>query len=85
MSDLTREEFLKKYGEVEVKFSYYYKYEFVFKGEVDGSPIAVSIGGSADGIYGMDVSFDETSTVSALMPYKGECGEDNFFDFPDFY
>lgn len=82
---MTREEFLEKYGEVEVKFDYYYKYEFIFVGEVNGTPIKVSIGGTADGIYSMGVSAGETSTVSALGPYKGECGEDEFFDDPGFY
>lgn len=82
---LTREEFLEKYGNVEVKFDYYYKYEFMFVGEVNGTPIKVGIGGTADDIYRMDVSFDETSTVRALGPFKGECGEDSFFEIPDFY
>ena len=82
---MTREEFLQKYGDVEVKFDYYYKYEFVYKGDVDGVPISVSTGGTADEIYSMDVGTNDTAKISNLMPFKGTCGEDEFFEIPGYY
>jgi hypothetical protein len=69
---MSRAEFLEKFGGVEVKFSSYYKYSFVFSGVTeDGTYVSVSIGGNADDIYRLDVSADSVETVVGLDPYQG--------------
>lgn len=69
---MERKEFIKKYGEVEVTFSHYYKYTFTFTGVLEnGSIISVDIGGNADDIYREEVSNDEKQVVSHLEPYAG--------------
>ena len=72
---MTRDEFIKKYGEVEVYFSSYYKYCFSFKSK-DGK-IGVSIGGSGDDIYSIEVDADRPVLVRDLYPdnanVNGKC------------
>lgn len=62
---LSLAQFLQRYGDVEVKFSSYYKFAFTFKGicASDGKNIAVRIGGDGDDIYRMDISADEKRRV----------------------
>ena len=62
---LSLAQFLQMYGDVEVKFSSYYKFTFTFKGicASDGKNITVRIGGDVDDIYRMDISADAYSRV----------------------
>jgi len=78
---MTRAEFLKKYGHVEVEFQSYYKFSFTFAGEVDGEPITVSVGGNADEIYRLEVAEGCKETIASLDPYMGQCGEDELYDY----
>lgn len=58
---LTNDEAIELYGDVELKFSSYYKYVFMFVGFAeDGARICVTYGGDADDIYRYDVDADET-------------------------
>ncbi len=62
---LKKEEFLKQFGDVSVKFSNYYKYTFYFKGVDEGGRlITVSIGGDSEDIYRLEVSSDDEDKVS---------------------
>ena len=78
---MNRKEFYDKYGDVKVKFSSYWKYTFVFTGEVDGTLISVRVGGDSNGIYRFEVDANSVETVLGLMPYAGKCGQDEFYDF----
>lgn len=87
MAELTRQEFLEKYGDVEVTFFSYYKYTFTFTGETpDGHEISVGYGGHSDDIYRYEVFSGETGTVSSIDPYQGSVYKDGtlideFYDF----
>jgi len=49
---MTYEEFIEKYGDEEVKFVSYYKYDFVFESE----KLKVGCGGDRDDIYRLKVN-----------------------------
>lgn len=60
-------EFEKKYGDVRVKFDYYYKYQFYFVGkDDDGTKIECIYGGSAHDIYKFEVASDLKEKVGVL-------------------
>ena len=89
MSDknISKQDFLDKYGDIEVTFSSYYKYSFTFKGTTDaGEELYVSIGGDSDEIYRMEIMADDPESVRSLDPYQGSVrigGEliERFYDF----
>jgi hypothetical protein len=87
MMDITREDFIKKYGHVKVKFSSYYKYSFEFSGNLpDGRKISVSVGGNSDDIYRINVDSECEETVIGLDPYCGSIYEngseiEGFYDY----
>ena len=83
---MTQEEFYEKYGDVKVKFSYYYKYTFNFVGELlDGGQISVGCGGNADDIYKFDVSANDVVSVAMLYPYTGAALDKNGQLIDEFY
>lgn len=54
---LSEQEFIEKYGTVEVEFSSYYKFSFHFEGKVDETKtISITVGGSSDDIYRLNVN-----------------------------
>lgn len=54
---ITEEEAIALYGNVGLKFTEYYKYTFIFKGEApDGAKISVRMGGNPDDIYKFSVN-----------------------------
>jgi hypothetical protein len=64
---LTEEEFLQKYGDTTVRLSYYYKFTFWFIGvSKDGEMVRVTVGGSSDDIYRLDVQTDKEYYISDL-------------------
>jgi hypothetical protein len=86
--NMTAAEFIKKYGNVTVKFSSYYKYTFTYTGKLpDGSEITVDCGGNGDQIYRQDVIQGKEYTVSELLPYAGRVDRpdgsevDSFYDY----
>jgi hypothetical protein len=87
MSDITREDFYAKHGDVRVRFVSYYKYTFNFHGVAEnGDAISVGFGGSSDDIYRFEVAADTETTVADLQPYTGyvtRSGEtvEAFYDF----
>lgn len=66
MTTLQEEQFIKKYGEVLVKFIYYYKYSFSFVGECEGKDIRVTVGGSGEDIYRLDVEAGKEYKIKDL-------------------
>ena len=53
---LTIEEVLEKYGNIELYFSSYYKYSFTYTYKKDNLEIIGSYGGNSDDIYRYDVT-----------------------------
>lgn len=84
---ITKEEFLAKYGDVEVAFSSYYKYSFTYTGETeDGVIVAVDYGGNDSEIYRHSVGAGVKEKISSLYPYAGSAivdGEivESFYDY----
>ena len=72
---MTYKEFTEKYGEVEVTFSSYYKFKFMFKGIVDNSiPFKVWVGdGNSDCIYKEKIDTFPI-TVNMLCPDEFKIG-----------
>lgn len=68
---MTKQEFMNKYGDVEVKFSSYYKYTFTFTGEFDGGVVIVDVGGDSSDIYRMEVCSGLSESVGGLDPCYG--------------
>jgi len=69
---LTEEEFIEKYGEVNVKFKNYYKYCFTFSTELpNGDYLFIQVGGNDGDIYRLDVDADEEYSVAELDPSSG--------------
>ena len=74
---MTQFEFFDKYGNVMVKFLYYYKYTFHFEGMLeDGSEILVRVGGISDEIYRFEVIANREVSVEDLYPFNGEVIKD---------
>ena len=63
---LTIEEVKEKYGDIELKFSGYWKYMFMWSAEVDDIVIEASIGGSSDRIYRFLVKPDDIKTINGF-------------------
>jgi hypothetical protein len=70
---MTKKEFLDKYGNEVVSFSYYTKFTFIYSHVLaDGSILTVNIGGSSESIYNTTILSDHSATVSELDPYAGD-------------
>ena len=90
---LTEEEFIDKYSEVDVTFDSYYKYAFTYVGYTepgpDGLQIEVSYGADASQIYRFELKTGHTVELgkTAMSFYRGETktmsGEivDEFYEF----
>jgi hypothetical protein len=84
--ELTEEQFFEKYGDVKVKFHYYYKYTFYYVGKLpNGNKITVGLGGSADDIYKCKVSFDDEDTVQYINPHFGQIFDNEGKVIDEFY
>jgi len=87
MSDITKDEFIDKYGEIIVQFRSYYKYSFTYEGELkNGDSIMARIGGDSDDIYRIEVVNNETSTIASLDPISAGIYRDGseicgFYDY----
>jgi hypothetical protein len=65
MNKLTKEEALKLYGDVPLKFDHYYKYVFTFVGFAeDGAEVYINIGGTGEDIYRFEVDQDTRLTLN---------------------
>lgn len=92
MTEITREQFVERFGHIQVQFSSYYKFEFTFCGvgrdSETGEEVAVlvSLGGSSDAIYRQDITADEVLRVEHGDWFKGSAnvpseGEVEFYDY----
>ncbi|MEM7209550.1 MAG: hypothetical protein AAF434_17155 [Pseudomonadota bacterium] len=85
--EISHQEFIERYGDVEVEFSHYYKFSFTFKTELDdGAVLSVSTGGDADEIYREEIANNEKRLVRDVCPYEGSVRKDGsdvcrFYDF----
>lgn len=86
-TQMTRDEFYAKYGEVEVTFSWYYKFTFTYAATLpDGKRLTVGYGGNSDEIYRHEVAPNCAEKVSSLQPYTGAVYEgtekvEGFYDY----
>ena len=84
---MKREEFIDKYGDVEVTFSSYYKYTFTYSAKIDdGKKLTAHYGGDADEIYKTSVASGEKVKIKDLYPYaaeiyKGRKEIESFYDY----
>lgn len=86
-TEMTRAEFYSKYGEVEVTFSRYYKFTFMYAAKLpDGNDLTVCCGGNSDNIYRHEVLPNRAEKVKDLQPYSGAVLEgskevEGFYDY----
>ena len=84
---MTKEEFLIKYGDVEVTFSEYYKYTFTFCADLPGGlNVSVGYGGDAGEIYRYSLSSGSRFRLRDVDPYTGTVCKDgvkveSFYDY----
>lgn len=75
--NLSKSEFLEKYGEVYVKFSSYFKHTFYFEGQKQEQYLDISVGGEADDIFWLNVSVNANYKVKNLPIEKATITENN--------
>lgn len=76
-NEMTKQEFLKKYGGVKVKFSSYFKFTFTYAATLpDGRLLTCNYGGYDNLIYRHKVSADGEETVRGLNPDEGHIYQD---------
>ena len=84
---MTKDEFIEKYGDVEVSFSSYYKFTFTYEAILeDGSIVFVDFGATSEAIYRHVVTRTGVETIKALDPYAGTVYKDgikveSFYDY----
>ncbi len=84
---MSRDEFIEKYGDVEVFFNSYYKYTFTYKGTLpDGKVITVGYGGDSSEIYRYSVAVGFPTLIKNINPYTGAVYEghvelESFYDY----
>ena len=85
--NITNEEFIALYGDVEVEFYSYYKYTFTYRGELpDGSVIFCDYGGNSDEVYRYEVNAGDKIAIKSVYPYAGRVIKDGevvheFYDY----
>ena len=68
---MSKDDFIKHYGETYFQFSSFYKFSFNFTGEtVDSKHILLMMGGNPDDIYRVEVSHEES--LNDLIKSFGE-------------
>jgi len=89
--EISREEFNKLYGDVEVVFNSYFKYTFEYRGETkDFKVVSISFGGCADDIYREAVEAGEKVKVKDIEGTYATVYEDSdcvevVHSYADFY
>jgi len=88
--EITKTEFDKLYGYVELVFDSYYKYSFTFKGKTNSQDtVIVVIGGCADDIYRESITAGEKVKVSDIegryaAVYEGDNSSEPFHSYSDY-
>ena len=76
-TELTREQFYEKYGDVQITFMSYYKYVFTYLGITsEGCTLVCGCGGNSDSIYRHNVQANRLETVRELQPFSAEVTRD---------
>lgn len=70
-NSLTQEQFFQKYGTLEVEFSSYYKFAFLFSAEHGNAHVTVKVGGDSESIYRLDVVAGVKISINELQPSSG--------------
>jgi len=84
---ISKDEFIKKHGDVVLTFNSYYKYTFTYSATLeDGRSLIANIGGNSDDIYRLDVSNNEQIKLANLDPHSAYLYKDNkeaygFYDY----
>lgn len=90
MAKLTKSEFMKRYGHINVKFSHYNKFVFTYTNPriaSTGGRIEVNVGGNSEEIYREEVSVNEIMNVISLEPFSANVYDvdgnivDEFYDY----
>lgn len=69
---IAHEEIIEKYGDVELKFDYFYKFIFYYEGFAeDGTRISVAIAGDRKEVYRLEF-FTAAQTLASLIAQGGE-------------
>ena len=63
---------IEKYGNIKVKFTYYYKYTFIYTSTIGDLKISVYIGGDSSDIYKIEVNPENFESLITLNPYHVE-------------
>lgn len=75
---MSKEEFIKKHGDVVLKFSSYYKYVFSYTAVLgEGTKLIASVGGDSDDIYRLSVSNNEQINLRVLDADSAYLYKDN--------
>lgn len=84
--NISKEDFINKYGNITVKFARYYKYCFTYGAVLpNGDKISVTFGGDSSDIYREEVISDEERLVSDLDPFSGVVLDANNKELTSFY
>ncbi len=68
---MTYDEIMDKWGDVELKFTRYYKYVFYYTGETpDGYHITAGYGGDSSEIYRHEVVNGEVQKLQIIFPFE---------------
>ncbi len=70
-TQLTKTEFLNKYGTTKVKFAAYSKFKFSFKAETPESSILVWVGGNSSDAYDLEIDADTFESINCINPTNG--------------
>lgn len=68
---LSQEQFFQKYGELEVEFSSYYKFAFLFTAKHENVQVTVRVGGESESIYALSVEAGAKISINELQPSSG--------------
>ncbi len=81
---MTVEEFEAAFGDVELTFSSYYKYEFTFTGSKGDVKISADYGGDSDDIYRYSVRNNEKRNVGNVKDWNrvvAARGDNTIFEY----
>lgn len=70
--EISKNQFIEKYGEIVVKFISYYKFIFTYEAVMsDGRKITIQYGGNSDDIYRHSVNSETLESIRSIDPSSG--------------
>jgi hypothetical protein len=83
---MTRDEFVDKYGHVQVTFTDFFKHTFNYRADLDdGSVLIAHYGGSVESLWGHEVGAGVKEALYSLAPYAAEVINSKGEEFEHFY